>query len=98
MNNIKVGDKVICVDDKDYFEATEWFQQWVEYGKEYIIRDVFYTSPRKGNAVLLEEVYNAPIFIPYLGREEEPNFGIWRFEKVVGQVNQKEKEDKLKAA
>lgn len=99
MSNIKVGDKVICVDDKGRPESMKWFQQWVEYGEEYTIRDIFYTSPRRGYAVLLEEVHNTPVFISYLGRVSEPSFAMWRFEKVVGQANQeeKEKEEKLVA-
>ena len=96
--SFKKGDKVICVDDSGRPESMKYFQQWPQYGEEYTIRDIFYTSPRKGYACLLEEIHNSPTFIPYLGREEEPSFGLWRFEKVIGQVNKEEQVDQLEAA
>lgn len=79
------GDRVLCINDcidaDKALEILKDFQTWVIKDNEYIIREVLLND---GIVVglLLEGVYNMPIYIRLLGRKQEPAFGTFRFRKL----------------
>jgi hypothetical protein len=82
MAKLKEGDKVICVDD--YFEdcRTNPFKMseinLPEEDKRYTIREVIKNS--SGTGVRLEEIINKKYYFQDIHREEEPTFGVNRFQ------------------
>lgn len=79
---MKPGTRVLCVDDSilpDHIVAVvNHFPNWVLKGSRYTIRE-FLDNDGIVPGVLLEEVRNPPIFIPLIGRWQEPAFALWRF-------------------
>jgi|SRR5690606_29908446 len=54
---MKVGDKVVCIDDKDPSDPTRIMHQMVKRGEIYTVRG--FSSPPSGDTgVLLEEITN----------------------------------------
>ncbi|MCO5936174.1 hypothetical protein NAF17_11560 [Mucilaginibacter sp. RB4R14] len=82
---MKVGDKVICVNDKiDADKSTEIrrdFEIWIIKDKEYTIREIL-DNNNIVTGVLLDEVHNFPKFFTLINRYQEPAFAIWRFRKL----------------
>ncbi|MEB0262639.1 MULTISPECIES: hypothetical protein [unclassified Mucilaginibacter] len=82
---MKVGDKVICVNDKiDADKSTEIrrdFEIWITKDKEYTIREIL-DNNNIVTGVLLDEVHNFPKFFTLINRYQEPAFAIWRFRKL----------------
>jgi len=80
----EIGEEIICVDDsvkiEKFISAVNIFQNWIEKDKSYIVRDVLYNDDIV-TGILLENVYNKPIFIDLLKRVQEPAFATWRFRK-----------------
>ena len=56
------------------------------------MRDIFYNDDIVAG-IVLKEVNNAPIYIPLLGRTQEPAFATWRFAKTEVNHNAKEIEE-----
>ncbi len=82
--SFKVGDQVICIDDRKNHPRIDLdFQQWVEEGERYTVRAT--SMDLSGNyAVLLEEIKNPKIEIkegPMKGWFE-PRFSAKRFVKI----------------
>lgn len=79
-----IGDKILCVDERvkpeSISEIAKDFQSWVTKGKEYTIRDILYND-NIVTGVVLQEIYNIPIFIRLINRVQEPAFGTFRFVK-----------------
>lgn len=86
------GDKIICIDDSispDKIELiNSHFANWIKKDKNYIIRRVC-DNDGIVTGLLLEEVYNKPIYFPLLNKVQEPAFAEWRFRK----LNQNEKDE-----
>jgi hypothetical protein len=84
-NNMKPGDKVICVDASIDPEKAEEikrdFEIWITKDKEYTIREIL-DNEGIVPGVLLEEVHNFPKYFKLIGRFQEPAFAIWRFRKL----------------
>lgn len=82
---MKVGTKVICVDDSIRPEMVEWQRQycpnWVKKDSKYTIRE-FDDNDGIVDGVLLEEVENRPVFLTKWNRVIEPRFAIWRFREM----------------
>jgi len=78
----KTGDKVVCIDDrKDNVRIDQDFQNWIEDGKEYVIRGT--SMDLKGDqGVLLVEIHNKPIYIAAIMGKAEPRFASIRFRKI----------------
>lgn len=83
--SLNKGDNVLCVNDSidrdKSAEILKDFQNWVEKGRKYVIREVLHND---GIVVglLLEDVWNMPLFIKLINRCQEPAFGTFRFRKL----------------
>lgn len=82
---MKVGTKVICIDDSIRPEMVEWQRQycpnWVKKDSKYTIRE-FDDNDGIVDGVLLEEVENRPVFLTKWNRVIEPRFATWRFREM----------------
>lgn len=80
----EIGDEVICIDDTLKFDLlfsiARDFKQWIKKGQKYTIRDILYNDGIV-SGILLKERHNDPIYIPLIGRIQEPAFATWRFAK-----------------
>lgn len=80
-----IGDRVVCIDSSMRPEAIEEIKRtipvWVVQDKEYTIRG-FQDNDGIALGILIEEVINPFIYIPLLGRFQEPAFAEWRFRKL----------------
>ena len=80
-----IGDEVVCVDDAiplDKIDAVKRiYQNWVKKDKKYIIRNIL-ENDGIVSGILLENLYNEPIWIPLLNTFQEPAFAEWRFKKL----------------
>lgn len=80
-----IGDRVACIDSSMRPEAMEELKRtvpnWVVQDKEYTIRG-FQENNGIALGVLLEEIINPLVYIPLLGRVQEPAFAEWRFRKL----------------
>lgn len=76
---MKVGSKVLCVDDKlpEGFEPDHW-DNWISKGTVYTIREFLHNDDIV-TGVLLKEVRNRPIYQKLIGRYQEPAFRLSRF-------------------
>ena len=87
---LHIGDKVVCVDSSMKPEAIEELKRtvpnWIVQDKEYTIRG-FQDNDGIALGILLEEVTNPFIYIPLLGRVQEPAFADWRFRKLKPNVS-----------
>lgn len=82
---MRVGDKVICINDMVDFdkqvEINQTFLIWVKKDVEYTIRE-FLDNDGIVTGLLLEEIHNFPVFIKLINRIQEPAFATWRFRKI----------------
>lgn len=82
---MKVGTKVICVDDSIRPEMVQWQRQycpnWVKKDEKYTIRE-FDSNDGIVDGVLLEEVENRVIYLTKWDRFIEPRFATWRFREL----------------
>lgn len=82
---MKPNDKIICVNSKidadKIEEISKDFENWIEKGVEYTVREVL-SNDGIVTGILLNEVYNFPKFFKLLNRVQEPAFATWRFRKV----------------
>jgi hypothetical protein len=80
-----IGDRIACIDASNRLEAVEELKRtvpnWIVQDKEYTIRG-FQDNDGIALGILLEEVTNPLIYIPLLGRVQEPAFADWRFRKL----------------
>lgn len=80
-----IGDRVACVDASMRPEAVDELKRtvpnWVIQDKKYTIRG-FQENDGIALGLLLEEITNPLIYIPLLGRVQEPAFAEWRFRKL----------------
>lgn len=80
-----IGDKVVCIDASMQPHTAEELKRdvpnWVKQDEKYTIRG-FNDNNGIVTGVLLEEVYNMPIYFKLLGRAQEPAFAEWRFRKM----------------
>jgi len=80
-----MGDEVVCVDDTiplDKKDAvSRMYQNWVKKDNKYIIRNIL-ENDGIVSGILLENLYNEPIWIPLLNNFQEPAFAEWRFKKL----------------
>jgi hypothetical protein len=79
MSGIKVGSKVVCINDKItnplvYVD----FKHWIVEGKTYTVRAIC-NSVYGSKGVLLEEIVNPDIYVSILHGYIEPAFLISRF-------------------
>lgn len=90
---MKVGTRVICVDDSIRPEMIEWQKQhcpnWVKKDEKYTIRE-FDNNDGIVDGVLLEEVENRVIYLIKWDRFIEPRFAIWRFRELEEDVQDAE--------
>lgn len=79
---MRVGSKVICINDSidadKIEEIKQDFQNWIKKDTVYTIRAVL-DNDGIVTGVLLQEVYNLPIFFKLLNRYQEPAFATWSF-------------------
>lgn len=82
---MKPNDKIICVNSKidpdKIEEISKDFENWIEKGVEYTVREVL-NNDGIVTGILLDEVHNFPKFFKLLNRVQEPAFATWRFRKV----------------
>lgn len=82
---IKPGDKVVCIDDSiqshTLLELSIDVPKWVEKGKEYKVRDVFFNNGIV-TSITLENLINPVKFFRLINKFQEPAFSEWRFRKV----------------
>lgn len=82
---MKVGTRVICVDDSIRPEMIEWQKEycpnWVKKDEKYTIRE-FDSNDGIVDGVLLEEVKNRVIYLIRWDRFIEPRFATWRFREL----------------
>lgn len=80
---MKVGSKVICVDDSiaNVEEFKRDFHNWVKKGDEYHIREI---DDNDGlvTSVLLEEIKNPIRYFKTIGRAKESSFRMDRFREI----------------
>jgi len=79
---MRVGSRVKCIDDsilagQEDFVAKA-YQNWVKKDEEYIIREVFENAGIV-NGIVLEGLYNLPIYQPLICAIQEPAFRSSRF-------------------
>lgn len=90
---MKVGTRVICVDDSIRPEMVQWQRQycpnWVKKDEKYTIRE-FDSNDGIVDGVLLEEVENRVIYLIKWDRFIEPRFATWRFRELEGDVQDAE--------
>ncbi len=80
--SFKVGDQVICIDDRKNHPRIDLdFQQWVEEGERYTVRATS-MDLNGGIGILLEELRNIPIYSKLLGGKFEPRYNSIRFVKI----------------
>lgn len=69
----EIGEKIICINDSVKLEkiipAVGLYQNWIKKDKSYIVRDILHNDDIV-TGILLEEVYNKPVFIKLLNREQ----------------------------
>ena len=79
---MRVGSKVLCIDDSVLAGQEEFvakaYQNWVKKDKEYIIREVFENAGIV-DGIVLEGLYNLPIYQPLICAIQEPAFRSSRF-------------------
>ena len=80
-----IGDRVVCIDSSMRPEAIDELKRtvpnWVTQDEKYTIRG-FHENDGIALGILLEEVTNPMVYIPLLGRVQEPAFAEWRFRKL----------------
>lgn len=81
---MKVGDKVLCIDDsiggiQNVIFLSQYIPNWPKAGKFYTIRDIVFIEEKKQLGLLLEELRN-PI-LP--NKKVEPTFSTDRFVKPI---------------
>ena len=90
---MKVGTRVICVDDSIRPEMVQWQRQycsnWVKKDEKYTIRE-FDSNDGIVDGVLLEEVENRVIYLIKWDRFIEPRFATWRFRELEDDVQDAE--------
>lgn len=72
--------KYLCINDVK--RSAEHFQNWVEVGQHYTLRDTRATLEAGTTGMLFEELRNKPIFFPALGGFAEPGFDSKRFVRI----------------
>lgn len=92
---MRVGTRVICVDDRKRKETIEELEKdvpnWVKSQKKYTVRE-YLDNDGIAPAILLEEVSNKPLFFKLLNRIQEPGFAVWRFKEIEEDENEVEDE------
>lgn len=79
---MKKGIKVKCINDLIDLDKQEEikkdFDNWIKKGVVYTVREVLHNDGIV-TGILLEEVYNFPVYFKLLNRVQEPAFAKWRF-------------------
>lgn len=92
---MKVGTKVICVDDSMKPEVAEWVTKhninWVKKNEKYTIR-LFDDNDNIVDGVLLNETTNNVLFLTKWNKSLEPRFATWRFRELEKNEEELEKE------
>jgi len=82
MPKLKIGDKVKCIDDYFIDEATNPFRvselKLPKEGEVYTIRKVVETE--YGRGIRLKEIVNKKYYFDDIHKEQEPIFGVDRFQ------------------
>lgn len=82
---MKVGDRVICVDDSVKTGLLEFvgyaYPNWIKKDEIYTVREIL-PNDDIVPGILLEEINNPEIYIHLLGKEQEPAFRLSRFAPV----------------
>lgn len=85
---MKVGSKVICIDDSMKPHTVEVLRKdvpnWIKKGQEYTIRNIIEIVEGTVIGVHLEEVENQPLIFTFRGNKilMEPTFQITRFREI----------------
>jgi hypothetical protein len=79
----RVGDKVICIDDKPRKDIPRHLvaRNFVKKGVVYTLREIVASTKGNGMGFLLEEVRNEPLYYPVIDVCIEPVFKSERFVK-----------------
>jgi hypothetical protein len=96
---MRVGDRVVCVDDAIKPEMLEFvayaYRRWVTKGKVYTIRAIL-DNDDIVPGILLEEITNPAIYIHLIDKVQEPAFGMFRFAETQEPVSEAvEEEEKV---
>lgn len=79
---MKVGDKVICVDDSKATGLVDFinyaYPNWILKDNIYTVREIL-SNDDIVPGLLLKEIVNPEIYIHLLGHEQEPAFRLSRF-------------------
>jgi len=82
---MKIGDKVICVDDSIKSGLLEFvgyaYPNWIKKDEIYTVREIL-PNDDIVPGILLEEVSNPEMYIHLLGIEQEPAFRLSRFKTI----------------
>jgi len=95
---MRVGSKVRCIDDTvkpgmEEFVANA-YQNWVKEGEDYIVRDVFENGGIV-DGIVLEELYNLPIYQSLICAIQEPAFRATRFAELEEAVEEAVTEESI---
>jgi hypothetical protein len=76
---MRVGDNVVCInsDHENEYKGIV-FEEWVKKDHIYTVRELL-DNDGITPSVLLEELYNQIVYIPVLGKYQEPSFRLDRF-------------------
>mgnify|MGYP003599080612 CR=1 FL=1 len=90
--------KVICVnayiEPHKREEVQKDMPNWVKEGTVYSIREIL-DNDGVVTGVLLNEVYNKPLFFKTINRVQEPAFGLFRFDEFEEEVLSEVRVEKL---
>lgn len=89
---MKIGEKVICINDSFNPKAVQFFQHLPSKGSEYVIREARPANMDSG--VLLEEIRNKPIYMDWVKGNLEPAFDPKRF-AALADIKQIEVEEEI---
>lgn len=91
---MKVGQDVVCIDDKFSAEQEALIPNRPVEGSIYTVRDVFTT--RMGRAIHLAELRNPPLNHPSGLGQFEPSFSVERFQPLLTDDEVSEVEEAIK--
>lgn len=82
--NMKVGSKVVCIDNSMQPHTIEELKKdvpnWLVKGKTYTVREIVDHDFVVG--IRLEEITNPPIYFKVVNKVLEPCFASWRFREL----------------
>lgn len=86
----EIGEKILCIDAA---MKPHTIQELTKDGNQYTVRG-FTNNNGIVDEIWLEEIRNNPLFFKLINRPQEPEFALWRFEKLKPEEIQTEVKEK----